>query len=117
MNPEAQHKFHMDEWRENCIKNSHAMARCRYTMVNGSRAYDFKVYMQIWQDDDWDYIEFIDFCKNKTTEHVELNTSTYKEMADTLYRAMAIELPGRNIWVCINEGDVGITVKYVEKSK
>ena len=109
MDPEKQHAEVQLEWQKNIAKTAGNMARVRYTVIHDVAALDFKVYMQIWQDDDWDYIQFLEFCKKLTVEQVELNTNSYKAMADQLYLLIAKEMPSRNIWICINNGDIGIS--------
>ncbi len=112
MDPEKQHKQVKLEYSKHIVKMADNMSRVRYTVIHGTEALDFKVYMQIWQDDDWDYEEFLDYCKKLTAEHIKLNTNSYKAMADELYLLIAKDMPSRNIWICINNDDIGITVKY-----
>mgnify|MGYP003640134644 CR=1 FL=1 len=115
LDPEQQHQAYMDRFRENVCKGAHKMARVRYTQFDRAfplRALDFKVYIQIWDDSDWIYNEFLEYCKKLTAEQVELNNSSYQNMADQLFNLIATEMPGRDIWICINHDDVGITIKY-----
>lgn len=112
MDPEKQHEQVRLEYSRHIAKGAGNMSRVRYTVIHGLDCLDFKVYMQIWQDDDWNYEEFLDYCKKLTAEHIELNTNSYKAMADELYLLIAKDMPSRNIWICINNGDIGITVKY-----
>lgn len=117
MDPEQQHLEFIKQQQKNIVKGADCMARVRYTVYNhilNWNGINFEVYIQIWQDKDWNYKEFLEFCKKLTDEKVELNTNSYKVMADELYLLIANEMPGRNIWICINhnDNDIGITIKY-----
>jgi len=112
LDPEEQHRAYMDLQRKTLMKDALNMARVRYSITVGTRVYNYKVYIQIWQDDDFNYEEFLDFCKKLTVNEVELNTNSYKAMADQLYNLLAIGMPGRSIWICINQNDTGITIQY-----
>ena len=112
LDPEAQHRAYMDLQQKSIVKNAINMARVRYSITAGTRVYNYKVYIQIWQDDDFIYEEFLDYCKKLTLTGVTLNTNSYKAMADQLYNLIASEMPGRNIWICINQNDTGITIQY-----
>ena len=113
MDPEEQHQQYLKEYANNRQKNSTAMARSRFSVnVNNAEVLDFKVYIQIWQDEDWLYTEWHDFCKKLVTEKVKLNNSSYKAIADELFLLIATELPARNVWIKINQNDVGLTIKY-----
>ena len=113
MNPEERHLEFLARKQKGIVKTAHAMARVRYTIFRHiSQALNFKVYIQIWQDDDWNYEEFLEFCKKLTADQIELNTSRYKAIADELYLLISAEMPSRNIWICINHNDIGITIKY-----
>jgi len=113
MNPEERHEEFAAGMIENIVKGALNMARFRFSVTYGTRVYNYKVYIQIWQDDDFDYDEFLEHCKKLTHTGVELNTNSYKAMADQLYRLLAADLPGRGIHICINQNDTGITIKYV----
>ena len=113
VNPEEQHEIYMREYAENRMKNGNAMARCRFSVGRGrAEILDFKIYIRIWQDDDWNYEEWCEFCKNIVSEKVTLNNTSYRVIANELFSFIAAELPGRSIWVKINQNDVGVTVKY-----
>lgn len=88
------------------------MSRARFTVVDCTVAYEFKVYIEIWQDDDWSYTEFKYFCKSLVRTGVELNTSSYKAMSDQLYLLITEEMPGRDLIIIINNGDIGLTTEY-----
>jgi hypothetical protein len=113
MNPEEQHHRYLKKYAGNRMKNGVAMARCRFSAhVGAAEMLDFKVYVQIWQDEDWLYAEWHDFCKKLVEEKVTLNNSSYKAIADELFLLIAEELPSRNVWIKINQNDVGITIRY-----
>ena len=113
MDPEDKHLEYLKEWAATNVKNAVNMARVRFTVFhNRTTALDFKVYMQIWQDDEWDYNYFHDYCKKLVETKVELNTTSYKAISDQLYQLIAMDSPGSEIWIKINSGDIGLTTKY-----
>ena len=115
VDPEKQHEQVRSEYARHIAKSAKNMARARYTFISDGHikmAFDFKVYIQIWQDEDWNYTEFRNYCKKLTQEQVKLNTNSYKAMADQLYLLITKDMPGRNIWIFINNDDIGINIKY-----
>ena len=109
MNPEEQHRIYMREYASNRKRESRAMAFCKF-VIDG---FHFEIAVRIWQDDDWEYNEWSDFCKNIVKERLELNNSTFKTIADSLFEEIAMELPSREIWIKISQGeDISLTVKY-----
>jgi len=112
MNPDERHQQYIKELVANNIKTATRMARARFTLIDRTVAYEFKVYMQIWQDDDWDYNYFKSYCKKLALDAVVLNNNSYKAMSDNLYEALAAEMPGSEITIVINNGDIGLTTKY-----
>ena len=117
MTPEELHTFHMNEWTEEAVKSAKCMARCRFTVFKDATPFDFKIYLSIDHDDDWEYYEVLKECKKMVEDGVELNTTSYKGMADQLYRTIAKEMPGREIWIVINTNNIGVTTKYNQKYK
>ena len=117
MNPEENFARMQKEYIKNVISGAKNMARVRFTLFHEtSTTLDFKVYMQIWQDDDWDYKAHLEYVKNLVVTGVELNTSSYKAMSDQLYRLIAADMPSREIWIVINSNDIGLTTKYDQKT-
>jgi len=112
MNPEEQHRLYQQEAIYNIMRGAQNMARCRFTLFHNAMHYDFKVWMEIWQDDDFDYVEFQAHCKKIAQEHILINNNKFKAHADELYRLLATEMPGRETWISINSGDVGLHIKY-----
>jgi hypothetical protein len=117
MNPEEQHEQYQAQWRANCIKGSHCMAGVRFLKFHEvTTVFRFEVKIRIWQDEDWEYGEFHDFCKNLVDTDITLNTNSYKEMSDQLYDLIATEMPGREIWIKILHENAGLTTKYDQKT-
>lgn len=115
MNPEEQHLEHMATHRANCIKGSHAMARASIQIIHPKplTVFNFKVYIRIWQDDDFIYGEWVEYCEKLIKERLDINTNSYKAMADQLYDLIATEMPGREIKIQINSaGKTGLSIKY-----
>jgi len=115
VDPEEQHKKYQEGWRANAIKGSHAMARASIQVIHKTplTVFNFKIYIRIWQDDDFVYDEWSDFCEKLITEQLDINTNSYKAMADQLYDLIATDMPGREIKIQINSaGKTGLSIKY-----
>lgn len=120
MDPEENFAAYQQEYIKNVVKGAKNMARVRFSIFdrhnNKTRTLDFKVYIQIWQDDDWDYAGHLEYVKNLVETGVELNTNSYKAMSDQLYILIATDMPNREIWIVINSNDIGLTTKYDQKT-
>ena len=113
MNPEEQHEIYKRESTSRSIKKATRMARARFTLVAQTEAYEFKVYMQLWDDKDFDYNYFNNHCKKLATDGLELNNSSYQVMSDILYEALANTVAfGSDVTIVINTGDIGLTTHY-----
>lgn len=112
MNPDERHQQYIKELVANNIKTATRMARARFTLIDRTVAYEFKVYVEIWEDREFDYNYFKSHCKKLAFSAVALNNNSYKAMSDELYEALATEMPGSEITIVINNGDIGLTTKY-----
>jgi hypothetical protein len=113
VNPEEQHQIYMRESISNSVKGAKRFARARFDLVHKQMVYEFKVYLEIYDDKDFDYAYYEELCKNLAKENVELNTDVdFKTKSDQLYKALAHNLPGSDISIVINNGNVGLTTHY-----
>ena len=91
------------------------MARASIQIIHPKplTVFNFKVYIRIWQDDDFIYGEWVEYCEKLIKERLDINTNSYKAMADQLYDLIATEMPGREIKIQINSaGKTGLSIKY-----
>lgn len=114
MNPEEQHEIYRRERVANIVKVAKRFARARFDIpVRPSSVLEFKVYLEIHEDKDFDYDYYRELCKKLVLDDVELNTSSFKIMSDQLYKLLSEQLPGSDISIIINNGDIGLTTHYV----
>jgi hypothetical protein len=108
--PEEQFLAHNTQRIENVVKQALCMTTCKFQIANSPIF--FAISMQIWQDNDWDHEAFSNFCKRIINENNLINNSSYKAIADELYKMMATELPGREIWINMSWNHYELLIKY-----
>lgn len=113
MNPEEQYEIYRRERVANSVKTAKRFARARFDIpVKPSAVLEFKVYLEIHDDKDFDYDYYRELCKKLTLENVELNTNNIKAMSDQLYKVLTEQTPGSDISIIINNGEFGLTTHY-----
>lgn len=87
------------------------------TLYQEGKTLNFKVELQIWQDDDLDYYHHLEYLKKLVEEHIEINNTTYKTIADELFILLAADFCNREITISISSaewrvGNTGIKITY-----
>jgi len=82
--------------------------------------FHFRVWIEVFHNDrDIEFIQFKRWCQrlyeevDSSTAILELDYKSCEMMADDLYKQIASEYPGRNIWIEVSEdNENGTFIKY-----